>query len=196
LREPQKEDLAPFRLPTTLPVSPYQQGGRLPSDWVAAFDRNRWPPSVGISGRFASDSAYGWKFLQVGGFLATWTIAYGGVQAIVPSLVSRSTDGLSREVPAARAWAAILAAVPIALALIMNSTDPARPDLVLVVGLALFGRPFAVNSSLHSYLILAYAGSEKAAEDVGFYDAANAAGRLLGITLSGCFIKSRVLRAA
>ena len=60
-----------------------------------------------------------------------------------------------------------------------------RPDLVVVAGLALFGVPFAVNSSLHSYLILAYAGSEKAAEDVGFYYAANAAGRLIGILLSG-----------
>ncbi|MBR1215230.1 organoarsenical effux MFS transporter ArsJ [Bradyrhizobium sp. JYMT SZCCT0180] len=129
--------------------------------------------------------AYGWTFLQVGGFLAAWTIAYGGVQALAPSLVNRSADGLSREVPAARVWAAVLAAVPLALALIMNSTDIARPDLVLVVGLALFGLPFAVNSSLHSYLILAYAGSEKAAEDVGFYYAANAAGRLLGIMLSG-----------
>lgn len=129
--------------------------------------------------------AAGWKFLQVGGFLAAWTIAYGFVQAIAPSMVTRSPDGLSREVPSARLWAAVLAAVPIALALIMNTTDVARPDLVLVVGLALFGIPFAVNSSLHSYLILAYAGSEKAAEDVGFYYAANAAGRLLGITLSG-----------
>jgi MFS family permease len=129
--------------------------------------------------------AHGWKFLQVGGFLAAWTVAYGGIQAIAPSLVTRSPDGLSREVPAARLWAAALAAVPIVLAVIMNSTDVARPDLVLVVGLALFGLPFAVNSSLHSYLILAYAGSEKAAEDVGFYYAANAAGRLLGITLSG-----------
>ena len=79
----------------------------------------------------------------------------------------------------------MLAAVPVALAVIMNVTDVARPDLVLVIGLALFGLPFAVNSSLHSYLILAYAGSEKAAEDVGFYYAANAAGRLFGITLSG-----------
>lgn len=129
--------------------------------------------------------AYGWKFLQVGAFLAAWTIAYGGVQAIAPSLVSRSADGLSREVPAARIWAALLAAVPIALAIIMNSADVGRPDIVLVIGLALFGLPFAVNSSLHSYLILAYAGSEKAAEDVGFYYAANAVGRLLGITLSG-----------
>jgi predicted MFS family arabinose efflux permease len=129
--------------------------------------------------------AYGWTFLQVGAFLAAWTIAYGGVQAIAPSLVSRSTDGLSREVPAARVWAGVLAAVPIALAVIMNSTEVGRPDIILVAGLALFGLPFAVNSSLHSYLILAYAGSEKAAEDVGFYYAANAAGRLLGITLSG-----------
>ena len=60
-----------------------------------------------------------------------------------------------------------------------------RPDLVLVVGLLIFGFVFAVISSLHSYLILAYAGSEKAAEDVGFYYAANAAGRLMGILLSG-----------
>jgi len=129
--------------------------------------------------------AHGWKFLQVGGFLAAWTVAYGAIQAVAPALVTRSADGLSREVPSARLWAAALAAVPIVLAVIMSSTDVTRPDLVLVVGLALFGLPFAVNSSLHSYLILAYAGSEKAAEDVGFYYAANAAGRLLGITLSG-----------
>lgn len=129
--------------------------------------------------------ANGWRFLEVGGFLAAWTIAYGGVQAIAPSLVRRSDDGLSREVPAAQLWAALLAAVPIALALAMQFAPVSRPDLLLVIGLALFGLPFAVNSSLHSYLILAYAGSEKAAEDVGFYYAANAAGRLLGITLSG-----------
>ena len=129
--------------------------------------------------------ANGWRFLEVGGFLAAWTVAYGGVQAIAPTLVSRSVDGLSREVPAARVWAFVLAAVPIALAVIMQTANLGRPDLILVIGLALFGLPFAVNSSLHSYLILAYAGSEKAAEDVGFYYAANAAGRLLGITLSG-----------
>jgi hypothetical protein len=61
----------------------------------------------------------------------------------------------------------------------------ASPGLVVVIGLAVFGFVFAVISSLHSYLILAYAGSKKAAEDVGFYYAANAAGRLIGIVLSG-----------
>jgi MFS family permease len=129
--------------------------------------------------------ASGWRFLEVGGFLAAWTIAYGGIQAIAPALVTRSADGLSREIPAARLWAAVLAAVPIVLIVVMQAPGLWRPDIILVCGLALFGLPFAVNSSLHSYLILAYAGSEKAAEDVGFYYAANATGRLMGIVLSG-----------
>ena len=129
--------------------------------------------------------AAGWRFLEVGAFLAAWTIAYGAVQAAAPGLVRRSADGLSREVPNARLWAGLLAAVPVALAFLVHQPGLWRPDLVVVSGLALFGLPFAVNSSLHSYLILAYAGSEKAAEDVGFYYAANALGRLVGILLSG-----------
>jgi predicted MFS family arabinose efflux permease len=129
--------------------------------------------------------ASGWNYLAVSGFLAAWTIGYGGVQAIAPSIVRRSTDGLSREVPEARFWGAILAAIPVVLALVLATGAVPRPDLLIAVGLAVFGFVFAVLSSLHSYLILAYAGSEKAAEDVGFYYAANAAGRLLGIVLSG-----------
>lgn len=129
--------------------------------------------------------AAGWRFVEVGAFLAAWTIAYGAVQAGAPALVRRSADGLSREVPTARLWAGLLAAVPIVLAVLLQDPELWRPDFVVVIGLALFGLPFAVNSSLHSYLILAYAGSEKAAEDVGFYYAANATGRLIGILLSG-----------
>ena len=131
--------------------------------------------------------ASGWRFVEVGAFLAAWTIAYGGLQAIAPSLVPRSGDGLSREVPGARVWAGLLLAVPVAIALAISAPLDLRPDLVVVVGLAVFALPFAVNSSLHSYLILAYAGSEKAAEDVGFYYAANACGRLAGTLLSGLF---------
>ena len=129
--------------------------------------------------------ANGWRFAEVGAFLAAWTIAYGGVQAFAPNLVARSSDGLSREIPAARMWSMVLLAVPVVLAMLLAFVDLARPDWIVAVGLALFGLPFAVNSSLHSYLILAYAGSEKAAEDVGFYYAANATGRLIGILLSG-----------
>jgi predicted MFS family arabinose efflux permease len=129
--------------------------------------------------------ANGWRFLEVGGFLALWTIGYGAIQALAPELVRRSDDGLSREVPAARWWAGILAVIPLVLAFLLQMPDLPHPDWIIVGGLALFALPFAVNSSLHSYLILAYAGSEKAAEDVGFYYAANATGRLLGILLSG-----------
>jgi predicted MFS family arabinose efflux permease len=127
----------------------------------------------------------GWSFVQVGGFLAAWTIAYGIVQAGAPRLVTRSADGLSSEVPGARLWSLLLAGIPLAIALVLGMADTSRPDLIVTVGLGLFGVAFAVNSSLHSYLILAYAGSEKAAEDVGFYYAANASGRLIGTLLSG-----------
>ena len=128
--------------------------------------------------------ANGWSFTQVAGFLAAWTIGYGAVQAFAPSVIRRSPDGLSREVPEARIWGAVLTAIPVALAIAVVAA-PVRPDLIVVVGLTVFGFAFAVISSLHSYLILAYAGSKKAAEDVGFYYAANAAGRLMGIVLSG-----------
>ena len=128
--------------------------------------------------------ASGWTFTMVGGFLALWTIGYGLVQALAPYIVRRSTDGLSSEVPAARWWSAVLTAVTVALALAVGLKAP-QLEWVVVGGLVLFGVAFAVNSSVHSYLILAYAGSEKAAEDVGFYYAANALGRFGGTLLSG-----------
>jgi predicted MFS family arabinose efflux permease len=128
--------------------------------------------------------ASGWTFTMVGGFLAAWTIGYGIVQAAAPALVRRSADGLSAEVPAARAWSLALTAVPAVLAAMMIAGVPA-PEFFVPAGLCVFGVLFAVNSSAHSYLVLAYAGSEKAAEDVGFYYAANAAGRFGGILLSG-----------
>jgi MFS family permease len=139
--------------------------------------------------------ANGWKYMAVAGFLAAWTVMYGGVQALAPQVIRRSLDGLSREVPEARLWGAVLTAIPVALALVLSTGAPGRPDLVLVVGLAIFGFAFAVISSLHSYLILAYAGSEKAAEDVGFYYAANAAGRLAGILLSGILTQAGGIQA-
>lgn len=126
----------------------------------------------------------GWTFTMVGTFLAAWTIGYGAVQAMAPALVKRSSDGLSTEVPAARLWSALLALVPIGLAVAVALDVPHLP-WVVVGGLGVFGFAFAVNSSVHSYLVLAYAGSEKAAEDVGFYYAANALGRFSGTLLSG-----------
>ena len=129
--------------------------------------------------------ANGWTFTMVGGFMATWTIFYGLVQAAAPAVIRRSPDGLSREVPAARLWSALLALVPMLIIAALSAGLSVKPDLILIIGLGVFGAAFAINSSVHSYLILAYAGSEKAAEDVGFYYAANAAGRFTGTLLSG-----------
>jgi predicted MFS family arabinose efflux permease len=128
--------------------------------------------------------ASGWTFTMVGAFLAAWTIGYGVVQAAAPAIVARSEDGLSREVPAARLWSGLLALVPAALAvLVVLGVQPL--EWIVVAGLGIFGFAFAINSSVHSYLVLAYAGSEKAAEDVGFYYAANALGRFFGTLMSG-----------
>jgi MFS family permease len=126
----------------------------------------------------------GWTFTMVGGFLAAWTIGYGLVQALAPNIVKRSADGLTNEVPAARWWSLGLALIPVGIAAAVVLQAP-NLEWWVVGGLGLFGVAFAVNSSVHSYLILAYAGSEKAAEDVGFYYAANALGRFFGTLMSG-----------
>jgi predicted MFS family arabinose efflux permease len=126
-----------------------------------------------------------WRYLEVASFLAAWTIAYGVVQAMTPAMVRRSRDGLSTEIPAALRWGMILAVIPMTLAFALGNAQFDRPDFVITAGLCVFGIAFAVVSSLHSYLVLAYAGTSKAAEDVGFYYAANATGRLIGILLSG-----------
>ena len=133
--------------------------------------------------------ASGWTFTMVGAFLALWTIGYGAVQAAAPALVRRSDDGLSAEVPAARLWSALLAVVPVVLAALV-ALQVQHLEWVVVAGLSVFGFAFAINSSVHSYLVLAYAGSEKAAEDVGFYYAANALGRFFGTLMSGLLYQS------
>jgi len=137
----------------------------------------------------------GWTFSMVGTFLALWTIAYGVVQGLAPQIVKRSSNGLQTEVPAAQHWSAILMLIPLALAVAVWQDIPALA-WVVVIGLGLFGFAFAINSSVHSYLVLAYAGSEKAAEDVGFYYAANALGRFIGTLLSGILYQYGGLSAA
>ena len=126
-----------------------------------------------------------WSFWQVGGFMAVWIIGYGVVQASAPGLLRRryaSRGGAPDGVTAT--WLAfMLAAFPAGIAVaLMAGIDP---TLVVVVGLIAFGVLFAMNSAVHSYLILAYTDSDKVAMSVGFYYMANACGRLGGTVLSG-----------
>ncbi|WP_456373974.1 organoarsenical effux MFS transporter ArsJ [Thiolapillus sp.] len=124
-----------------------------------------------------------WKFTQVGAFLALWVIGYGFIQASAPRLLGRSHHGKGPDGATARIWAAILAVFPAGIALGLSWGWTA--DLVIVIGLILFGAVFAINSAVHSYLILAYSSHDKVAMNVGFYYMANAGGRLAGTLLSG-----------
>ena len=129
----------------------------------------------------------GWTFNEVGGFMALWVIGYGAVQAFAPKLTKSSPDGRSSEVRAAAIWIVLLALTPLVMisGLSFDVFSSLSATLVLVVGLAIFGAVFAVNSAVHSYLILAYSERDGVTLNVGFYYAANAVGRLLGTLLSG-----------
>jgi len=123
-------------------------------------------------------TAFGWDFWKVGGFLAIWIVGYGFVQALAPRVT-----GQPRGRQAVIFWALLLALVPAAIA--GGLLAGGSPEWVLVGGLLVFGFLFAVNSSLHSYLIVSYARGDGVSLDVGFYYMSNAAGRLLGTVLSG-----------
>ena len=123
-----------------------------------------------------------WSQTSIGSFLALWVIGYGAVQAFAPLLTGKK----SGKVPGAASavgWAIALCAVPLLISLGMQYS--ATPLQILIGGLMLFGAIFAVNSSLHSYLIVSLAGRDGVSLDVGFYYMANAMGRLLGTVLSG-----------
>nr|WP_264473769.1 organoarsenical effux MFS transporter ArsJ [Rhodobacter sp. Har01] len=126
-------------------------------------------------------------FFLIGGFLALWIIAYGAVQAAAPRLLGARGQPEAATVRKAIRWAGLLVPIPFALALAAWLAEGPAPWLTatLVAGLLLFGFVFAVNSSVHSYLILAFGDAGRITRDVGFYYMANAAGRLIGTLLSG-----------
>jgi predicted MFS family arabinose efflux permease len=128
-------------------------------------------------------SVLGWSFTQIGAFLALWVIGYGGVQMLAPVILRAiSNDGAPGPGIAsglAVLLAAVTALIPLGLRL---GTSPA---FTMLGGLALFGLIFALNSSVHSYLVLAYSEADRVSLSVGFYYMANAGGRLLGTLLSG-----------
>ena len=127
-------------------------------------------------------SVFGWDHSWVGGFLAAWTIAYGFVQGIAPKITGKA-QGKVPDGHAALLWAGALALVTAGIAYAVQIAW--QPELVIIGGLMVFGAIFAVNSSLHSYLIVSYAKGDGVSLDVGFYYMANAMGRLIGTILSG-----------
>ncbi len=134
----------------------------------------------------------GWPHARIGGFLALWIIGYGAVQALAPAITGLGRRGVP-DGRAAFAWALPLAVLPASMAWALGAGWPAEP--VLVWGLLAFGAVFALNSALHSFLIVSYAREDGVSLDVGFYYMANAAGRLLGTVLSGAVYQAYGLAA-
>jgi hypothetical protein len=144
-------------------------------------------------------SQLGWNFWWVGGFLASWIIGYGIVQSFAPKIIGvfssssttkfssttspTTTSGSAPTGTAALGWAVILTLVTALMAFALSTSLSVTS--VLITGLLVFGIVFAINSSLHSYLIVSYAKEDGASLDVGFYYMANAMGRLIGTLLSG-----------
>lgn len=128
------------------------------------------------------ESELGWSFTAIGTFFAAWVIGYGVIQGAAPSLFKREGKPVAHG-GTSQLWVFILAVVTaiIAVSIAFNWQVP----FVIVIGLAIFGAIFAVNSSVHSFLILAYTDSDRVALNVGFYYMANAGGRLLGTVASG-----------
>ena len=137
-------------------------------------------------------TSLGWDFWKIGGFMALWVIGYGVVQSIAPYFTGKRR-GQVPDGRAAFAWALLLAGVPALMALLLMQGQSAQ--VVLIAGLVVFGFVFAVNSSLHSYLIVSYAAEDGVSLDVGFYYMANAMGRLIGTVLSGWIFQAYGLAA-
>ena len=127
-------------------------------------------------------------FFMVGGFMALWVIGYGVIQAATPKLLRAKEKSVADAVGLARRWVGLLTLIAAALAGAAFAAGGVPADwltIALVLGLLVFGAIFAVNSSLHSYLILAFSKADRVTMDVGFYYMSNAAGRLVGTLLSG-----------
>ena len=128
-------------------------------------------------------SALGWSFTSIGAFLAVWVIAYGGIQGLSPVLLRWLTHDRAPRPSLVSALGLLLAAVTALIPLGLASSLP--PSWAVLGGLALFGVAFALNSAVHSYMVLAYSDADRVSLSVGFYYMANAAGRLIGTLLSG-----------
>jgi len=127
-------------------------------------------------------ATFGWDHWWVGGFMASWVIGYGIVQSFAPAFTGKK----SGQVPNGRSaflWASYLTIIPALIALALHYDFYIQA--AIIIGLLIFGAVFAINSSLHSYLIVSLADSDGVSLDVGFYYMANAMGRLLGTVLSG-----------
>ena len=128
-------------------------------------------------------ASLGWSFEQIGSFFALWIIGYGLVQAMSPKLIRDRKNGSLPDGKTTQRLAFILMLLPAGIAAALYGE--LNPTWVIIIGLSLFAIIFAINSAVHSYLIIEWSEHDKVAMNVGFYYMANAGGRLTGTILSG-----------
>jgi len=135
---------------------------------------------------------FGWNYASVGGMIALWIIVYGGIQSVAPYFTGKKSGRLP-DGKSAAVWAFALSLTPL---LVIGSLQfEIFLPVLFILGLFIFGALFAINSSLHSYLIVSYAQRDGVSLDIGFYYMANAMGRLIGTLLSGWIFVSYGLTA-
>jgi hypothetical protein len=132
--------------------------------------------------------ALGWSFSEVGAFMAFWVIGYGVIQSVAPNILRAGFGGKPPAGRSAMLTALVLGIVTAALPLLLRGG--ASPTVVIIGGLGVFGCIFAINSAIHSFLVLDYTDGDKVALNVGFYYMANAGGRLAGCLLSGLLFQA------
>ncbi len=130
-------------------------------------------------------SQFNWQHQTVGSFIALWIIGYGAIQSLAPLITGTNTENKELAPGGIQAfrWALALTSIPAIIAIFINLDF--YPQYSLLIGLMVFAGLFAINSALHSFLIVNYASDEGVSLDVGFYYMANAMGRLIGTVLSG-----------
>ncbi|CAG8458060.1 6816_t:CDS:2 [Diversispora eburnea] len=135
-------------------------------------------------------SAIGWSYIGTGAFLAGWVIFYGAIQSSTPKLILKPIKLYPVKhgrllVPFTISLLIVNLIIAFCLTFIKLPNNYTLILVILLVGLYSFAFIFAVNSSIHSFLILAYCHRDKVAMNVGFYYMANAMGRLIGLVIGG-----------
>lgn len=125
----------------------------------------------------------GWRYELIALFLGAWIVGYGGTQTGVSKLFDGNRLAVSMGHASVAFWTAMLIIFPTGIIFALGVD--LDPNVVVVFGLLGYGVFFAVNSIIHSFLVLVYSDQKKASADVGFYYMANAGGRLVGTLLSG-----------
>jgi MFS family permease len=133
----------------------------------------------------------GMSRVLVGSILGGYIILYGQIQSWTPQLVTGPLNQTPPNKLTEVLWGFINCFPTLVMSFVMMMApafvnyDSTKMTIWLLVIIVTFAIIFAINSSIHSFLVVNYASKEKVAVSVGFYYMSNACGRLMGTLGSG-----------